>query len=43
MRQQVKLVVMLICVYVWAWSIPTYAQSKLEQPTATRRSDSYSP
>ena len=30
MRQQVKLVVMLICVYVWAWSIPTYAQSKLD-------------
>ena len=30
MRQQVRLVVMLICVYVWAWSIPTYAQSKLD-------------
>lgn len=30
MRQQVKLVVMLICVYVWVWSIPTYAQSKLD-------------
>lgn len=30
MRQQVKLAVMLICVYVWAWSIPTYAQSKLD-------------
>ena len=30
MRQQVKLVVMLICVYVWAWSIPTYAQSKAQ-------------
>lgn len=30
MRQQVKLVVMLICVYVWVRSIPTYAQSKLD-------------
>ena len=30
MRQQVKLVVMLICVYIGAWNIPTYAQSKLD-------------
>lgn len=30
MRQQVKLVVKLICVYLWAWSIPAYTQSKLD-------------